>query len=307
MKSNEISREQGDVNVSPLRKKYWERNFDKLTWKWFKEDEKYFLHQSLSTPVLQILKRTYGIYVEDLQGRRYIDMHGNGVHNTGFSNPEVIEAVKSALDEQLAFTPRRYTNIPIIKLAKKLAEITPGELSRSLFCPGGSEAIEMALALAKQVTGNYRTISYWDSFHGAGYAAASIGGEEHFKGGYGPMVPGAFHVDFPDYYRNPWKFDDPEEVNAECIRQIENVLKHEPGVAAIIGEPISSTPVIPTKSYWEGVKGLAEKYGALLIFDEIIEGLGRTGRMFASEHFVTPDILVLGKSLGADYYHLQVL
>ena len=298
MKSNEISREQGDVNVSPLRKKYWERNFDKLTWKWFKEDEKYFLHQSLSTPVLQILKRTYGIYVEDLQGRRYIDMHGNGVHNTGFSNPEVIEAVKSALDEQLAFTPRRYTNIPIIKLAKKLAEITPGELSRSLFCPGGSEAIEMALALAKQVTGNYRTISYWDSFHGAGYAAASIGGEEHFKGGYGPMVPGAFHVDFPDYYRNPWKFDDPEEVNAECIRQIENVLKHEPGVAAIIGEPISSTPVIPTKSYWEGVKGLAEKYGALLIFDEIIEGLGRTGRMFASEHFVTPDILVLGKSLG---------
>lgn len=156
----------------------------------------------------------------------------------------------------------------------------------------------MALALAKQVTGNYRTISYWDSFHGAGYAAASIGGEEHFKGGYGPMVPGAFHVDFPDYYRNPWKFDDPEEVNAECIRQIENVLKHEPGVAAIIGEPISSTPVIPTKSYWEGVKGLAEKYGALLIFDEIIEGLGRTGRMFASEHFVTPDILVLGKSLG---------
>jgi len=298
MRSNEISQEQGDINVSPLRKKYWERNFDKPTWKWFKEDERYFLHQSLSTPILQILKRTYGIYVEDLQGRRYIDMHGNGVHNAGFSNPEVIEAVKRALDERLAFTPRRYTNIPIIKLAKKLAEITPGELSRSLFCPGGSEAIEMALALAKQVTGNYRTISYWDSFHGAGYAAASIGGEEHFKGGYGPMVPGAFHVDFPNYYRNPWGFKKPGEIDAECLRQIENVLKHEPGVAAIIGEPISSTPVIPTKLYWEGVKGLAEEYGALLIFDEIIEGLGRTGRMFASEHFVTPDILVLGKSLG---------
>ncbi|RKY00468.1 MAG: aspartate aminotransferase family protein, partial [Spirochaetes bacterium] len=288
----------GDINVSPLREKYWKQNFDETTWKWFEEDKEYFIHQSLSTPVLQVLAKSYDIYIEDLQGRRYIDMHGNGVHNAGFSNPEVIEAVKRALDEQLAFTPRRYTNIPVINLAKKLAEITPGDLKRCLFCPGGSEAIEMAIALAKQVTGNFRTISYWGSFHGAGYAAASVGGEEHFKGGYGPMVPGAIHVDFPDYYRNPWGFDDPEEVNAECIRQIENVMKNEPGIAAIIGEPISATPVIPTKSYWEGVKNLAEQYGALLIFDEIIEGLGRTGEMFACQHFVTPDVLVLGKSLG---------
>ena len=298
MSENQSGREQGDINVSPLREKYWKQNFDETTWKWFEEDKEYFIHQSLSTPVLQVLAKSYDIYIEDLQGRRYIDMHGNGVHNAGFSNPEVIEAVKRALDEQLAFTPRRYTNIPVINLAKKLAEITPGDLKRCLFCPGGSEAIEMAIALAKQVTGNFRTVSYWGSFHGAGYAAASVGGEEHFKGGYGPMVPGAIHVDFPDYYRNPWGFDDPEEVNAECIRQIENVMKHEPGIAAIIGEPISATPVIPTKSYWEGVKNLAEQYGALLIFDEIIEGLGRTGEMFACQHFVTPDVLVLGKSLG---------
>ena len=298
MSENQSGREQGDINVSPLREKYWKQNFDETTWKWFEEDKEYFIHQSLSTPVLQVLAKSYDIYIEDLQGRRYIDMHGNGVHNAGFSNPEVIEAVKRALDEQLAFTPRRYTNIPVINLAKKLAEITPGDLRRCLFCPGGSEAIEMAIALAKQVTENFRTVSYWGSFHGAGYAAASVGGEEHFKGGYGPMVPGAIHVDFPDYYRNPWGFDDPEEVNAECIRQIENVMKHEPGIAAIIGEPISATPVIPTKSYWEGVKNLAEQYGALLIFDEIIEGLGRTGEMFACQHFVTPDVLVLGKSLG---------
>jgi len=266
MDNKEVSREQGDTNISPLRKKYWERNFDKSTWEWFNEDERYFIHQSLSTPVLQVIKKSYGIYIEDLQGK--------------------------------SFTPRRYTNIPIIQLAKKLAKITPGDLTRSLFCPGGSEAIEMALAIAKQVTGNYKTISYWDSFHGAGYAAASVGGEEHFKGGYGPMVPGAIHVDFPNYYRNPWGFNNPEDVDAECLRQIENVLKHEPGIAAIIGEPISSTPVIPTKSYWKGLKELTEEYGALLIFDEIIEGLGRTGEIFASEHFITPDILVLGKSLG---------
>ncbi len=84
-------------------------------------------------------------------------------------------------------------------MAKKLAEITPAGLCRSLFCPGGSEAIEMALMLAKQVTGRFKTISFWDSFHGAGYGAASVGGEEHFSAGFGPMVPGAFMQHTGDY------------------------------------------------------------------------------------------------------------
>jgi 4-aminobutyrate aminotransferase len=112
------------------------------------------------------------------------------------------------------------------------------------------------------------------------------------------MVPGAFHVEFPNYYRNPWKFTDPDDVDAECLRQIETILRREPDVAAIIGEPISATPVVPRRQYWEGVQALCRRHGALLIFDEVIEGFGRTGRMFASEHYVTPDVLVLGKSLG---------
>jgi 4-aminobutyrate aminotransferase len=128
--------------------------------------------------------------------------------------------------------------------------------------------------------------------------AASVSGEELFHGGAGPMVPGAFHVEFPNYYRNPWKFISPDDVDAECLRQIEVILRREPDVAAIIGEPISATPVMPSKGYWQGVQALCRRYGALLIFDEIIEGFGRTGRMFACEHFVTPDVLVLGKSLG---------
>jgi len=248
--------------------------------------------------VLNVLSRAQGACIEDLDGEKYIDMHGNGVHNAGFNNPAVIEAVKKQLQEDMTFCPRRYTNIPAIELAKKLAEITPGDLGRSLFCPGGSEAIEMALMLAKQVTGCFKTISFWDSFHGAGPAAASVGGEEHFSGGFGPMVPGAFYVEFPNYYRNPWGFTSEEEVDAECLRQIELVLKREPEMAAIIGEPISATPVVPSRRYWQGVKELCEQYGALLIFDEIIEGFGRTGKLFACEHFVTPDVLVLGKSLG---------
>jgi 4-aminobutyrate aminotransferase len=297
-KNKRIEREQGDVNTTPNRGEYWKRNLKGESKRWFEEDQKYFLHQSLSTPVLNVLSRAQGAYIEDLDGKKYLDMHGNGVHNAGFNNPAVIEAVKKQLQEDMTFCPRRYTNIPAIELAKKLAEITPGDLGRSLFCPGGSEAIEMALMLAKQVTGRFKTISFWDSFHGAGPAAASVGGEEHFSGGFGPMVPGAFHVEFPNYYRNPWGFTSEEEVDAECLRQIELVLKREPEMAAIIGEPISATPVVPSRRYWQGVKDLCEQYGALLIFDEIIEGFGRTGKLFACEHFVTPDVLVLGKSLG---------
>jgi 4-aminobutyrate aminotransferase len=293
-----FEREQGDINTTPNRRKYWQRNLSEAAKAWFDQDAKYFLHQSLSTPVLNVLSRAEGIYIHDWDGKQYIDMHGNGVHNAGFNNPAAVEAIKRQLDEGMSFCTRRYTNIPAIMLAKKLAEITPEGLCRSLFCPGGSEAIEMALMLAKQVTGKFKTVSFWDSFHGAGFGAASIGGEEHFSGGLGPMVPGAFRVEFPNYYRNPWGFTTEEDVDAECLRQIEMVLKREPEMAAVIGEPISATPVVPTRSYWERVKQLCDQYGALLIFDEIIEGFGRTGKMFACEHFVDPDILVLGKSFG---------
>ncbi|MGD2186599.1 MAG: aspartate aminotransferase family protein [Desulfobacterales bacterium] len=293
-----FEREQGDINLTPNRRKFWKRNLSGQAQRWFEEDSKYFLHQSLSTPVLNVLSKTQGIYLEDLNGKQFIDMHGNGVHNAGFNNPEIVKAVKAQLNAGMSFCPRRYTNIPAVALAKKLAEITPGDLSRSLFCPGGSEAIEMAIMLAKQITGRFKTISYWDSYHGTGMGAASVGGEEHFSGGLGPMMPGAFHVEFPNYYRNPWGFDNSDDVDAECLRQIEVVLQREPEMAAIIGEPISAAPMVPTQKYWQGVKQLCKDYGALLIFDEIIEGIGRTGKMFASEYYVTPDVLVLGKSLG---------
>jgi len=293
-----IDTEQGDFNNTRERQVYCNNALDEETRYWIEQDSKYFLHQSLSTPVMNILTRTEGAYIYDLQGRRYLDMHGNGVHNAGFSNPEVTAAVKKQLDAQLAFTPRRYSNIPTVKLAKKLAEIAPDDLNRSLFCPGGSQAIEMAIMLAKQVTGRWKTISFWDSYHGTGFQAASVGGEEHFTGGNGPMVPGAFHVEFPNYYRNPWGFETPDEVDEECLRQIKLILKRNPDIAAIVAEPVSATPVIPSLNYWKQIRALCDEYGIFLIFDEIIEGFGRTGKMFANEHFVTPDVMVLGKSLG---------
>lgn len=292
-----VSKEQGDNNSTENRKIYTQ-NLSEETKHWIDEDSKYFLHQALSTPVMNVLSRTEGAYIVDLNGKKYLDLHGNGVHNAGFNNPKVVEAVKAQLDMSLAFTPRRYTNLPTIQLAKKLTEITPDGLDRVLFCPGGSEAIEMAIMLAKQVTGKWKTISYWDSYHGTGFQASSVGGEEHFTVGQGPMVPGAFHAEFPNYYRNPWGYTDKERIDQEYLRQIKNILHHNPDVAAIIAEPISATPVVPSYEYWQEIQQLCEEYNILLIFDEIIEGFGRTGKMFASEHFVTPDVLVLGKSLG---------
>ncbi|WEK34298.1 MAG: aspartate aminotransferase family protein [Candidatus Pseudobacter hemicellulosilyticus] len=289
--------EQGDSNQSGGRQEYLQ-SLSEETQYWIREDAAVFLHQALSTPVMNILTRTEGAWLEDLQGKRYLDLHGNGVHNAGFSNPAVIAAVIRQLQERLAFTPRRYSNLPVIHLAQKLVALTPEGLTRVLFCPGGSEAIEMAVTIAKQVTGKWKTISYWDSYHGNGFQASSIGGEEHFSTGQGPMVPGAFHVEFPNYYRNPWRYTDQEAIDDQYLRQLELIIRRHPDMAALIAEPVSSTPVIPSRYYWEKVRELCDQHGIVLIFDEIIDGLGRTGRWFASEHFVTPDILVLGKSLG---------
>src|SRR4030042_26275 len=177
-----VSRSEGDINISPRRQKWQEENLDDETRKLLAEDEKYFLRQSLSTPCLNAMRACDGIWIEDLQGRRYMDFHGNNVHQVGFANPAVIDAIKLQLDD-LSFCTRRSTNRVAVDLARKLAEIAPGDLNKVLLCPGGTEAIGMALKLARIATGRHKTISMWDSFHGASLDAISIGGEATFPRG----------------------------------------------------------------------------------------------------------------------------
>jgi len=112
------------------------------------------------------------------------------------------------------------------------------------------------------------------------------------------MIPGAFHIEFPNYYRNPWGLTNQEAIDDEHLRQLKVILQRHPDIAAIIAEPISSTPVVPSVYYWQQIREICDRQNILLIFDEIIEGFGRTGKWFACEHYVTPDVLVLGKSLG---------
>jgi len=287
---------EGDLNRSPHRAEWMRNNVGGETRRWLEEDARYFLHQALSTPCLDVLARADGIYLEDIEGRRFMDFHGNSVHQVGFGNPAVVAAVKAQLDA-LAFCTRRYTNLPAVELARTLARITPGELGKSLFCPSGAAAIGMALRLARAVTGRHKTLSMWESFHGASLDAASVGGDRMFRGDIGPLLPGTEHVPPPDASRCALGCGG--RCDLRCAGYVEYVLDREGDVAAVIAEPVRSTPAIPHPDFWPRVRAACDRAGALLIFDEIPQGLGRTGKMFACEHWdVVPDILVLGKGLG---------
>lgn len=261
-------------------------------------DAQVFFHQTLSTPVFNTITRAEGAYIYDGSGKKYLDLHGNGVHTVGYQNPRVIQAIQQQIAENLTFAPRRFTNEPAVELAEKLVSIAPEGLTRVLFCPGGSEAIEMAVMLAKLYTGKWKTLSYYGTFHGAGFQAVSLGADAHFREGVGPVIPGAIHLELPDYYRNPWGWTDQQQIDDEYLRQLRTQIEFNPDIAALISEPIFYNSTVPTRYYWEQVQALCKAHNMLLIFDEIYTAFGRTGKMFASEHFVTPDIIVVGKGFG---------
>jgi len=306
-----LHKSEGDINISARREKWQDEHIDAESRSLLEEDSRYFLKQSLSTPCLNTMRRCDGIYIEDLQGRRYMDFHGNNVHQVGFANPEVIGAIKSQLDE-LSFCTRRYTNRSAVDLAKKLADIAPGDLNKSLFCPGGAEAVGMALKLARVATGRHKTISMWDSFHGATLDTISIGGEAVFRQDMGPLLPGTEHVPPADEYRCVFGCSDRGGCDMTCANYVEYILEKEGDIAAVIAaviaEPIRSTPYIPKPEYWRKIRRACDRYGALLIFDEIPHCLGRTGRMFTFENFgVVPDIVVLGKGLGGGVWPMAAI
>ncbi|MEW6261772.1 MAG: aspartate aminotransferase family protein [Thermodesulfobacteriota bacterium] len=302
-----IHKSEGDVNISTRRQEWLDKHIDSETQALLAEDAQYFLRQSLSTPCLNALRGCEGAYIEDLQGRRYLDFHGNNVHQVGFANQEVIAAVKAQLDT-LSFCTRRYTNRVAVDLARKLAQLAPGNLNKVLFCPGGTGAMGLALKLARVATGRHKTISMWDSFHGASLDAISIGGEAVFRQNIGPLLPGTEHVPPPDEYHCVYGCYKRGGCDLTCARLVEYVLEKEGDIAAVIAEPVRSTPYVPKPEYWPAIRRACDRHGALLIFDEIPHALGRTGRMFTCENFdVVPDMLVIGKGLGGGVFPLAAL
>ncbi|HEX2936770.1 MAG TPA: aspartate aminotransferase family protein [Bacteroidales bacterium] len=296
--------QEGDVNLTD-RRKAW---YDALSFEVrmaLEDDASCFIHQSLSTPCLEVVSDCMGPYIVTSEGKKILDFHGNNVHHVGYKNPKILEALHQQV-ETLPFSPRRYTNQPAINLAKKLTKIAPDELTRVLFAPSGSLANSMAIKLARIYTGRHKIVSMWGSFHGAGLDTISVGGEAVFRKDIGPLMPGVVHVPPPISYRGLWNDDPQQDRYVEYIRY---VFEHEGDVGALIAETIRDTDVqIPTKNFWQKVRALCDEYGVVLILDEIPIALGKTGKMFTFEHYgIVPDIVTLGKGLGGGVFPMAAL
>jgi len=288
-------RAEGDTNLTDWRRQLVD-TVDPETRRLLAEDARLFLHQSLSTPCMDVVEHASGATLHCRGGER-LDFHGNNVHQTGFAHPAVIAAVKAQLDH-LVFCPRRFTNATAIELAAKLVSIAPAPLSKVLFAPGGAEAVSMALKLARLATGRYKTVSFWDSFHGATLDAISIGGERLFRDGMEPLLPGSLHMPPPVV---PPSHREPPAI--EAMRDpdyLDYLMRKEGDIGAVIAEPFRySFAMHPPADYWKQIQRICKRHGALLIFDEMPVCLGRTGQWFACQLYdVTPDILILGKGLG---------
>lgn len=294
MKENNLVTE-GDVNFSESRND-WYTILDTTTLDLLDEDAEMFIHQALSTPCLDVIESCEGIYITNVAGKKYMDFHGNNVHQVGYRNQDVIGKVKEQMD-RLPFSPRRYTNQPAIDFAKKLTSLFPPRLNRVLFAPGGTSAVGMALKLAKVITGKHKVVSLTDSFHGASIDAIAVGGEEQFKRYMGPLYPATQNIPQPVAYRNV--YDDCNDIH--YADALEKIIKGDDQVGTFIAETIRNTDVqIPSAAYWKRVRQICTQYKVILVLDEIPIAFGRTGTMFAFEQYgIEPDIVCLGKGLGA--------
>ena len=252
--------------------------------------------------------RAEGSWIVDEEGRRWLDASGGAVvANLGHGGPlagEIADAVAAEIRNLGYVNGTQFTHPAVEELARELVALTPGDLDFAYFLASGSEAVEAAVKLARQVQvesgrpAKWKVISRVPSYHGNTLAALALSGREHYRKIYGPLLLDLPRIPAPDLYR------DPGGPGASGAALEAEILSQGPeSIAAFIAEPIggsSSGAMVPTVEYWREVQELCRRYDILLIADEVLCGMGRTGRMFACEHFdLLPDILVLGKGLNA--------
>ena len=262
----------------------------------------------------KIMTEAKGIRVTDSDGKSWIDVNGGYTSvNIGYGRTEVADAALEQM-RKLIYFPGGTTTEPLIRLVEKLAQITPGSLERTFPVTGGAEANEHAIKIARAYhkrrgeNGRYKIISREGSYHGA-FGAVVWMGKNSDRTDFEPAYPGMVYAPQPNPYRCKMGGLTPSECAVRCAQAVEDlIVLHGPKtVAAFIAEPVSSASAaaIPGKEYWPMVRQICDKYGVILIADEVICGFGRTGKMFGMEHTnVVPDIMTVAKGIISSYLPL---
>ncbi|MEL9909539.1 MAG: acetyl ornithine aminotransferase family protein [Desulfurococcus sp.] len=280
---------------------------------WIEEHFKYVATTTHSPEELPlVIERGEGVWLYDVDGNKYLDFSSSiGVNNLGYpTHPEVKKAVVEQLEKLAHGAGTDFFNPYQVMLAKRLAELAPGGIPRKVFFSNsGTEANEAALKIARQATGRKFFIAFLGGFHGRTMGSLGLTASKNIhKKLVFPWMPGVFHVPYPNPYRNPWHIDgyeQPVELVNRVIEFIEEYvfdkLVPPDEVAAIFAEPIQGEGgyVVPPSMFFTELKKLADKYGILISIDEVQMGVGRTGKMFAIEHFrIVPDIISMAKALS---------
>ncbi len=261
-----------------------------------------------------VMDSAEGVYVTAMDGKKYIDgISGMYFRNAGHGREEIARAVYEQLS-RISMNVYAGATPATIQLAAKLAELTPGDLTRTFFCQGGSEANESSLKMAQAYhmrrgdKGRYKVISRRGSYHGSTYGTMWLGGHPGFpRTDYQPKPANVVTVAAPHYYRCEFNSTSPEECGERSAKAIEEAILFEgpDSISAVIGEPVSQPlgGVIPPSNYWPMVREICDKYGVLLIFDEVITGFGRLGTWFGADFVgVTPDIMSFAKGITSGYF-----
>ncbi len=274
-----------------------------------------FQHQRLDETDLLVFKSAHGTTLVDTEGQEYLDAYSALWNvNIGYGRQEIADAVYAQIQE-LCYYPHSQINVPATTLAQQLAKCLPGDLNHVYFCNSGSEANETAIKIARQYgrqtypgENRYKIISRYRGYHGFTYGAMSATGQARRRKAFEPLAPGFHHAVPPYCYRCPLGLDYSSCVEA-CVNDFERIIQSEgpETVIAVIAEPIigGGGVIVPPDDYFPKLRKICDDYGLLLIFDEVITGFGRTGKMFACEHWdVQPDIITLAKGLTSGYIPL---
>lgn len=251
--------------------------------------------------------RAEGIYFWDADGKRYIDFSSQLMNmNIGHQHPKVVGAIQEQAS-QLCFVHPGLATEARGKLGKKISEVAPGHLNKTFFCLGGAEANENAIKLARLYTGRNKILARYRSYHGATHGAMALTGD-YRRLAVEPTMPGAVHFLDPYCYRCPFGWTR-ETCHRECISHIEEIIQYEgpDHIAAIIMEGVTGSNglIVPPDDYWPRVREICDKYGILLISDEVMSGWGRTGKWFAVDNWeVVPDMITTAKGLTSGYVPL---